>query len=132
MQCHPAISPECLAMVKCLAAVGGEDAVSLGGEDAGEDDVAAAREVAGHLRGELHQRAGEDVGDDQIKWRGLTDFGAVKAAGGFACNPCGGLVQPDVITGDAGGDGVDVGGENRDVGEVGGGDGKDAGAGAKV
>lgn len=42
MQRDPAVPPEGFAVVERLAAVGGQHPVPLGGEDAGEDDVAAA------------------------------------------------------------------------------------------
>ncbi len=62
-----------------MGGVGGDHGGSLRIEDAGEDEAAAAAQGAGNAVGELTQRAGEDVGDDQVEGQGMPQPRVVEA-----------------------------------------------------
>src|SRR5690606_38638259 len=101
-------------------------------EDAGQDQRAVGRKVRGHLWREFHQRAGKDVGDDQLKWSVLDEDWIVKTRRCGGGDVLGDVVERDIVGGDVGCDGVDVGGQDWDRGKLGKGNGQNGAAGAKV
>ena len=69
----PAFECSAFDQAQVLRAGGGEDVVRLLVEQAREDRVAARREVLADAGHEFDERAGQDVGEDQVVGRAFAD-----------------------------------------------------------
>src|SRR5690606_2111730 len=98
-----------------LLVIGGDDAGGLGVEEARKDDRRARFGDAADIGGELHQRAGEDVGDDQVVGGVALDRRVIEPGGVDLDDQMADAIDAGVFAGGVYREGIDIGGQNRQL-----------------
>ena len=117
---------------KAPAAIDRQDVVGLLEQQAAQQRAAAGPHGGGEGIRQLHQRAGQDVGDDEVVGHACLQLGVAQADGMDEAAEVADAVQHGVFARDLDGLGIVVAADHRPLPQLGHGDGQDAAAAADI